>query len=151
MQWHAEPRSGQFYATHDRAYNNDRNPWNLAEKQNAPEIIEIASAFARLRERLRPYLWEEAQYCVRHGRPMMAQLCLDFPDDPRALDCDDQFMLGRRYLVAPILQKGAHSRTVYLPEGKWRHFFTGERLTGGCEHLLDCPLTEALVFERLEV
>lgn len=122
----------------------------LAEKQNAPEIIEIASAFARLRERLRPYLWEEAQHCARHGRPMMAHLCLDFPDDPRTLDCDDQFMLGRRYLVAPILQKGAHSRTVYLPEGKWRHFFTGERLTGGHEQRLDCPLTEALVFERLE-
>ena len=150
MQWHAEPRSGQFYATHDRAYNNDRSPWNLAEKQNAPEIIEIASAFARLRERLRPYLWEEAQHCTSHGRPLMAHLCLDFPDDPRALDCDDQYMLGRHYLVAPILQKGAQSRTVYLPEGNWRHFFTGEQLTGGREHRLDCPLTEALVFERLE-
>ncbi len=150
MQWHSEPRSGQFYATHDRAYNNDRSPWNLAEKQHAPEIIEIASAFARLRERLRPYLWEEAQNCVKHGRPLMAHLCLDFPNDPKALDCDDQYMLGRRYLVAPILQKGAQGRMVYLPEGSWRHFFTGETLPGGCERHFDCPLNEALVFERMD-
>ena len=58
-------------------------------------------------------------------------------------------MLGRRYLVAPVVEKGAHGRGVYLPEGRWRHFFTGEELTGG-EYDLPCSLDTALVFERLE-
>ena len=150
MQWHAEPRSGQFYATHDPAFNNDRSPWNLARQQSAPEIIEIACAFARLRERLRPYLWAEAQACVRNARPMMAHLCLDFPSDRRALGCNDEYMLGRRYLVAPVVQKGARGRAVYLPQGKWRHFFTNEIVAGGIAREFDCALTEALVFERLE-
>ena len=78
MQWHAEPRNGQFYATHDKAFNNDRSPWNLAEKLNDTEIINIAGKFARIRVELRPYLWEEAQHCVNHSRPMMAHLCLDY-------------------------------------------------------------------------
>ena len=150
MQWHAEPRSGQFYATHDPAWNNDRSPWNLAEKLHAPEIIEVAGAFARLRERLRPYLWEEAQACVRRARPMMAHLCLDFPDDEKALQCEDQYMLGRRYLVAPITEKGASGRRVYLPRGTWKRFFSKEIIAGGAEYFFDCPLTEALVFEKLE-
>jgi len=29
-------------------------------------------------------------------------------------------------LVAPVLKKGARKRRVWLPEGKWIHFFTGK-------------------------
>ena len=149
MQWHAEPRSGQFERPDDPTLNNDRSPWNLARFWNDPSLAETACAFARLREKLRPVLWEEAQACVRDGRPMMAHLCLDWPEDERALSCGDEYMLGRRYLVAPVVEKGAKGRRVYLPEGRWRHFFTDEELTGG-EYDLPCSLDTALVFERLE-
>ena len=149
MQWHAEPRSGQFERPDDPTLNNDRSPWNLARSWNDPSLMETACAFARLREKLRPVLWEEAQACVRNGRPMMAHLCLDWPEDERALSCGDEYMLGRRYLVAPVVEKGAKGRRVYLPQGQWRHFFTGEKFAGG-EYDLPCPLDTALVFERLE-
>ena len=150
MQWHAEPRSGQFWATHDAKFNNDRSPWNLAKKHGDPDILRIACDFARIRETLRPYLWEEAQYCVAEGRPLMAHLCLDYPDDLRALACGDEYMLGRRYLVAPIIEQNAAGRKVYLPAGKWRHFFTDDIFSGEAEWEFCCPLTQALVFERLE-
>ncbi len=150
MQWHAEPRSGQFYATHDAAFNNDRSPWNLAEKLDDPALLEVACTFARLREGLRPYLWEEAQHCACSARPMMAHLCLDFPEDPAALACHDEYMLGRKYLAAPILEQGVKSRRVYLPKGKWKHFFTGEIYAGNAAYEMSCPLDQALVFERME-
>ena len=149
MQWHAEPRAGQFDATEDASLNNDRSPWNLARVWNDPSIAEIACAFARLREKLRPVLWKEAQHCAAAARPMMAHLCLDYPDDAQALACDDEYMLGRRYLVAPVTEQGAAGRRVYLPRGQWRHLFTGETLSGG-EYDLPCPLDQALVFERVE-
>ncbi|MGN0972456.1 MAG: TIM-barrel domain-containing protein, partial [Aristaeellaceae bacterium] len=149
MQWHAEPRSGQFDATEDASLNNDRSPWNLARHWNDPALAETACAFARLREKLRPVLWEEAQQCAAASRPMMAHLCLDYPEDARALACDDEYMLGRRILVAPVTEQGAMGRRVYLPRGQWRHFFTGELLAGG-EYDLPCPLDQALVFERVE-
>ena len=148
MQWHAEPRSGQFYATHEADFNNDRSPWNLARKLNDPSLAQIACAFARLRESLRPYLYEEARYCAENGRPLMAHLCLDYPGDERALDCHNQYMLGRRYLVAPVVKAGAIGRRVYLPEGQWRNFFTGEVLPGG-DHELPCPLDQAIVLEKI--
>ena len=150
MQWHAEPRNGQFFATGDAAWNNDRSPWNLASRWNDPSIAEIACAFARLRERLRPMLYEEAQFCVQEGRPMMAHLCLDFPDDEQALACGDEYLLGRRLLVAPIVYPGAEGRKVYLPQGRWKHFFNGKVYEGGRTVELSCPLNEALVFEREE-
>lgn len=150
MQWHAEPRSGQFYATHDAAFNNDRSPWNLAEKTGDPQLLEISAAFARIRERLRPYLWAEAQHCVRAARPMMAHLCLDFPGDERALACHDEYMLGRQLLVAPVIAADAGGRSVYLPDGQWQHYFTDERYVGGRTYDLHCPLDRALVFKRWE-
>jgi len=55
MQWHAEPRSGQFYATHEDGFNNDRSPWNLADKLHEPphpgnqrEICQTAKSSAAL-------------------------------------------------------------------------------------------------------
>ncbi len=39
MQWHAEPRSGQFYATHEDGFVNDRSPWNLADKLGDERIL----------------------------------------------------------------------------------------------------------------
>ena len=150
MQWHAEPRNGQFYATHDAAFNNDRSPWNLAAKLKEPSLLDISCGFARLRETLRPYLWEEAQHCVRAARPMMAHLCLDYPEDPAALSCHDEYMLGRKYLVAPVVEANVVGRRVYLPKGMWRHFFTGEVFTGGAAYELSCPLDQVLVFEKME-
>lgn len=31
-----------------------------------------------------------------------------------------EFMLGEKILVAPVVVKGANSRRVYLPKGKWK-------------------------------
>jgi len=148
MQWHAEPRSGQFYATHEDGFNNDRSPWNLAEKLGRPEILTTGAKFARLRQGLKPYLYSEARHCAAAGRPLMAHLCLDFPEDVRACATDDQYMLGRRYMVCPIVTENQSRRHVWLPEGRWRHWFTGEWFEGGRELTLDCPLDEIIVLER---
>ena len=150
MQWHAEPRGGQFYATHPDGFNNDRSPWNLAEKLGSPEVLAIATAYARLRQELRPYLAAEAEHCVRACRPMMAHLCLDFPQDESALSCQDEYMLGRGLLVAPIVREGAMEREVYLPKGKWIDFFTREEIQGGQTLRVRCPLERIPVYERMD-
>ncbi len=149
MQWHAEPRGGQFYATHGRGFNNDRSPWNLAEKLQDPEVLTVSLQYARWRERMRPYLYEEARYCVAARRPLMAHLCVDFPDDARACDTDDEYMLGRSLLVAPIVREGACGRVVYLPRGAWRDVFTGAEYAGGRSYEVACDVTRAPVYQRM--
>lgn len=148
MQWHAEPRSGQFYATHEDGFVNDRSPWNLANKLGDERILDIGIYFANLRRQMKPYLVNEAKFCVENGRPMMAHLCIDFPEDEIACACNDQYMLGRKLLVAPIVQQGLGERSVYLPRGKWRQVFTDEWYDGSQTITVHCALNEISVFER---
>lgn len=148
MQWHAEPRSGQFYATHEDGFVNDRSPWNLAEKLGEPLVLTVATAFAMLRKKLQSYLWHEARFCVENNRPLMAHLCLDFPEDETALGCEDEYLLGRRLLVAPIVEEGIDGRMVYLPAGTWRHYFTGEIRQGEQKFYAAVPLSRIEVWEK---
>src|SRR5260370_31111016 len=65
---------------------------------------------------------------------MMRAVGLDFPDDPKAVECGEQYLWGRNVLVAPVVEKGATTRRVYLPRGFWYDFWgTHERLEGGRE------------------
>jgi alpha-glucosidase/alpha-D-xyloside xylohydrolase len=56
-----------------------------------------------------------------------------YPDDPVACARGDQYLYGRDILVAPIVEKAATSRTLYLPRGAWYDFWTREKLEGGRE------------------
>lgn len=148
MQWHAEPRGGQFSGGLGEGYNNDRSPWNLAEKLGDGRVLTVGCAFANLRETLRPYLWQEAQHCAKAARPMMAHLCLDWPDDARVWSTQDEYMLGRELLVAPLTRAGEDTRAVYLPKGEWEEYFTGETVEGPRELRVTCPLDRIPVYRR---
>jgi alpha-glucosidase (family GH31 glycosyl hydrolase) len=148
MQFHSEPRSGQYGDSRRRDWVNDRSPWHMARVNGAPEIIEIYRSFAKLRMKLIPYIYEEARFCVRKGRPLMAHLILDYPEDEKVLDLEDQYLFGRYLLVAPVLEEKARSRKVYLPEGRWFDFWTGEPMEGGTYKEVNCPLNILPVFSR---
>ena len=65
--------------------------------------------------------------------PIMRALWLHFPDDPKAVACGDQYLWGKSVLVAPVVEKGATTRRVYLPRGGWYDFWAHERVEGGRE------------------
>jgi alpha-glucosidase (family GH31 glycosyl hydrolase) len=71
--------------------------------------------------------------CATTGMPVMRALWLHYPDDPVAIARDDEYLWGRDLLVAPVVEKGATSRKVYLPRGAWFDFWTSERIQGGRE------------------
>lgn len=146
MQWHSEPRNGQFFVTDRTRWNNDRSPWNLAEYHKDEQILTCYRRFANLRMSLIPYLYQEAIHCVLTGRPMMAHLMVDEPEDPTCLVVEDQYMLGRNLLVAPILEENVTHRDVYLPKGKWHELFTGKCHQGPGWVTIPCGLDEVPVF-----
>jgi len=45
----------------------------------------------------------------------------------------DEYLFGRDLLVAPVVEKGAASRSLYLPRGNWYDFWTHERHEGARE------------------
>ena len=63
----------------------------------------------------------------------MRALWLHYPNDAKAVARDDEYLWGRDILVAPVTEKGATSKSVYLPAGDWYDFWTEERVEGGRE------------------
>jgi alpha-glucosidase/alpha-D-xyloside xylohydrolase len=98
-----------------------------------PQVEPICRKYLEMRYRMLPYLYSAVRECATTGIPVMRALWLHYPDDPRAVACGDQYFWGRSLLIAPVLEKGAVMRQVYLPRGNWYDFWTGERVEGGRE------------------
>jgi alpha-glucosidase/alpha-D-xyloside xylohydrolase len=56
---------------------------------------------------------------------------LHYPNDRKACGIGDQYLWGRDMLIAPVYKKGATSREVYLPAGKWYDWWSGQCAVGG--------------------
>jgi alpha-D-xyloside xylohydrolase len=56
---------------------------------------------------------------------------MDFQTDAKALEINDEYMFGPAFLVNPVTEAKARTRTVYLPEATgWFDFWTGAALAG---------------------
>jgi alpha-glucosidase (family GH31 glycosyl hydrolase) len=102
-----------------------------ASQLHNPDVEPICRKYLELRYRLLPYLYSAVHQCSTTGMPILRALWLHYPDDRRAVACDNQYLWGENILVAPVVEKGVTSRKVYLPQGDWFDFWTGERITGG--------------------
>src|SRR3712207_7431752 len=108
-------------------------------------------AFGRLSQihaYLKPYLREAVAENSERGIPVQRPFFLYYSDER---DFSEQFsyLLGRDILVAPIYEKGAESRKVYLPEDRWVELWTGKEYSGG-EYEIAAPMGYPPVFYRKE-
>jgi alpha-glucosidase (family GH31 glycosyl hydrolase) len=139
MQYHAESKA---------EFNQDRTPWNIAERSGDDRALTGYAFYANLRMQLLPYLTREAAHCVAAKAPLMRAMLLDHEDDPPAHQLWDQYRFGRDLLVAPVIHEGETARDVYLPEGRWWHLFQNRWFEGGRTHRVEAPLAEIPVFLR---
>jgi alpha-glucosidase len=100
----------------------------------------------KLRQRLLPYFYTLFEECHRTGAPIVRPLLFEYPDDETTYATDDEFLLGHALLVAPITRPGMEHRHVYLPEGTWFHFWSGERVEGPVHILAHAPLGEPAIY-----
>jgi len=98
-----------------------------------PDVEPICRKYLELRYRLLPYLYTAVRESHETGLPIMRALWLHYPDDAKAVSRGDEYLWGRDILVAPVTEKGATSKTVYLPPGDWYDFWTEEKVEGGGE------------------
>jgi alpha-glucosidase len=75
--------------------------------------------WAKLHNRLFPYLYALAIEASETGAPMFRSLAIDYPAYLPGWSLMDQYMLGDRLLVAPIIEAGATAREVVLPPGRF--------------------------------
>jgi alpha-glucosidase/alpha-D-xyloside xylohydrolase len=100
-----------------------------SELHNA-EIEPICRQYLELRYQLLPYNYTLMREASDNGLPLMRALWLHYPNDPEAVKLGDEYLWGRDILVAPVVEKGAKSRRVYLPAGDWYDWWTHEKLSG---------------------
>ena len=113
-----------------------------------PRIEPICRSFLELRYRLIPYLYSAVKETCDTGIPIIRALWLHYPKDEQATVRGDQYLYGRDILVAPVVEKGATSRSLYLPPGTWYDFWTKEQLSGGREHNRTVDLATMPLFIR---
>jgi alpha-glucosidase len=104
--------------------------------------------FARVHEALGPEIRALADEAATTSMPMVRHLALEFPDDAASRGVHDEFMLGSDLLVAPVVEEGATTRSVYLPPGTWFHVWTGTEHTGGTTIEIEAPIGSPPVFSR---
>ena len=119
-----------------------REPWHY------PAIAPIVKKWWKLRYRLLPYIVEQSEQCTKSGYPMVRALIFHHPHDRQCWHIDDEYYFGSEFLVCPVMSSD-NRRDIYLPEGLWVNFFTGERLEGGRWYYnVEVPLDQMPVFVR---
>jgi len=141
MQYHSE-----FH--HHRRPLRDRTPWNVAEQSGDPTVVDDFRRLAHLRERLVPYLAEQARRTVATSRPLMRGLFFDWPDDPQVWAWPAEYLLGDDLLVHPVTEPGATTWRTYLPAGRWVDLWTGGAHDGGAVVEREVPRAVVPVYVR---
>jgi alpha-glucosidase len=130
-----------IFRTHGTRAANE--PWAFG-----PEAEEIITKHIRLRYELMPYIYTQARHTHLTGEPMMRAMVMCYPDDPRAVAQELQFMFGPSFLVVPVVERGVRQQQVYLPEGRWYDYWTDESLQGPTELTAFAPLDRIPVYVK---
>ncbi len=117
-------------------YMSQTEPWRYS-----PQTQEIMTRYIKLRYELRPYITECAKKVSTEGYTIMRPLMFDFADDAEALRQECEYMFGPELLICPVLEEGADTVRVYLPEnaGGWKYYWDDTAYKGG--QYIDVPVT----------
>jgi len=113
-----------------------------------PEAQAILTDYDKLRYRLMPYIYSLAWKTTSEGYTSMRPLVMDFREDTRAQNVSDQFLFGPALLVSPVVEPGATSRRVYLPDAAWYDFWTGSKIQGAKSADVPAPIERLPLFVR---
>ncbi|NDW09700.1 alpha-xylosidase [Dysgonomonas sp. 520] len=131
------------FSSHIRYHgSHKREPWHY------PQIASVIKDWWNLRYRLIPYILEQSEKATHTGYPVLRAMWMHHTQDKTVRHIDDQYYFGSDMLVAPVMNP-ENRRDIYLPEGKWINFFTGEVFEGN-QWLKDVvvPLEEMPVFVK---
>ncbi|HVF17081.1 MAG TPA: TIM-barrel domain-containing protein, partial [Steroidobacteraceae bacterium] len=124
-----------------------REIWNLAP--SGSEVYESLASHIRLRYRLMPYIYTLAADTFHRDGTMMRGLAMDYPNDAKALNINDQYLFGPSFLISPVYKHQARTRSVYLPAGtRWYDFYSGEAQDGGKSIEAAAPLARMPLFVK---
>ena len=132
-----------FFRNHTSQDHSVQEPWVFGE----PYTSAIRKAI-ELRYQLLPYLYTTFWRHVHTGTPILRPLVFIDQHDFQTHNRMDEFAYGPHLLVCPVLQQGEEGRRMYLPEGSWYNFWTGERHEGRVEFWVSANLEQIPIFVK---
>jgi alpha-glucosidase len=119
-------------------------PWRVLNDQHLSAVKKAV----QLREKYIPYIMSLVEKSAKTGLPIVAPMEYYFPNQGYE-NIVDQFMLGDKFLVAPVIEKDVVSQKIVLPKGNWKDISNGKRIKGGKIIDYPTPLEVIPVFERM--
>lgn len=112
---------------------NKKEPWNFG-----PEYFKVMRATIKQRYSMAPYIYTMARKAYEEGLSLCRPLYYDWPREDDAYSFRNEYMFGDDILVAPVTSPrsgdGYSYLNVWLPEGEWYEWHTGDILSGGGTH-----------------
>jgi alpha-glucosidase (family GH31 glycosyl hydrolase) len=118
-------------------------PWRVLSKEH----LAIVKQAVDTRKKYTSYILQLAKASAKNGQPIVRNMEYEFPNQGFA-ELKGQFMLGSKYLVAPVLTKD-RQKSIYLPKGKWRSD-EGKISRGPVTISQEVPLSRLPVYELIK-
>ncbi|HET9102585.1 MAG TPA: TIM-barrel domain-containing protein [Solirubrobacteraceae bacterium] len=115
LRWAEWAALSPVFRLHGSGLHGTHTPWSYDA-----QTVRAYIGLSRLHERAAPLILRLWRAADATGMPITRPLWLADPGDPRARRQDQEWMLGPDVLVAPVVARGATSRTVFFPPGCWR-------------------------------
>jgi alpha-glucosidase len=123
----------------------DQEPWSFGDAYTP-----LAKTAIELRYRLLPYLYSAFWRHTQDGTPILQPMSFafqnNFNDKENIGGVENEFMFGQHLLISPVVKKGQKKRTLYLPEGIWFDYETGEQYVGNQLVTIKTPLSKIPIF-----
>ena len=119
-------------------------PWRVL----SPENLQIAVKYTALHSKFADYIVGLVNDSVKTGEPIMKMMEYVYPGNNYEYIID-QFLLGDDLLVAPVVKKGAVTKDVVFPEGKWEDE-NGNIYEGPATITVDAPLEVLPYFKKVK-
>lgn len=126
----------------------DRRPWAFDDETN-----KINKEALKLRHALIPYIYTMAWRNHTESIPLITPMYYYNADEEKAYSFKNQYYFGSELLVSPYITKRNSStnlsrKAVWLPEGEWLNFFTGEYYEGNKSIAVYGKLDDIPVFAK---
>lgn len=118
-----------------------QEPWAFNK-----QTLDIYRKYLNLRYRFIPFLYDQFRHETQCGLPVMRPLVLNYDQDPAVRNLNDEYMVGSKVLVAPIVDQGKTQRLVYLPAGQWIDFWNNAEYSGQQSVVAEAPIDKLPLF-----
>lgn len=120
-------------------------PWKVLNEEN----LKIVKKCCDIHESIYPYIKELVKKASIDHSLIIRPLIFNYPNKIEYATIKDEFMLGSKYLIAPITSKDTYKRDVVLPPGKWLSDLN-EEFIGNQTITIDVPLSRIPYFKKIK-